>query len=265
MNQHHAFGRMATFFLAVVLVAGGCGSDPASPPTGLSQGEADDFAVSTMTSLQLIGGDLEAVLGGTPLAASAPARVRPARALFDTTYVWNGITWEASRTYYDAADQVLASYGPTAVRVHWTSRAYGTTEGQRDTSTIGRSGVLDVGGIHASQDTLKLNGTSRDSLFIKFRSLDNTRMRYFYWTSLLVIDNVPALKSSLQTGFRPLSGTVTLAISADRLRSYNLTDVEAHLDVVVVITFDGSQYADLVVNGRYRYRWNVDSSEVTRA
>jgi hypothetical protein len=136
--------------------------------------------------------------------------------------------------------------------------------GQRDTATVGRNAALDLRGIQAGQDTLRLDGTALDTLLNRFRSFDGTRTRYFYWTSGLTIANVRILKSTLQTGFLPVGGTVTLVVSADRLRSNNRTDVETHLNVTVVITFNGTQLVDLVVDGRYRYRWNVETDEVTR-
>jgi len=261
------FRRMAVLLAATSLVTSGCGNDsnPASPqPQVMSQESADDVVLQTTFTLQFVGGDLEPILESQPLAAESPSRVRPARALFDTTYAWNGLTYEATRTYYDALDMALPAYGPTAVRVHWTSRASGTVMGERDTATVGRNAALDLRGIQAGQDTLRLDGTAQDTLLSRFRSFDGTRTRYFYWTSGLTIANVRNLKSTLQTGFRPLSGTVTLVVSADRLRSNNRTDVETHLNVTVVITFNGSQQAEVVVDGRYRYLWDLDTQNVTR-
>jgi hypothetical protein len=188
----------------------------------------------------------------------------PARAAWDTTIVWNGLSYEASRIFYDALDNELPDYGPLAVRMRWTSRAYGAYQGPRDTATVGHDAVLDVRGIQVAQDTVRFDGVCRDTLLNTFRSLDGLRVRYFYWVSELTVDRVRILKSTLPGGY-PIDGTATYVVSADRLRSNNRSDVEVHFDAVVVVTFNGTNEPEIVVNGTYRYRWNLQTGQITRA
>ena len=259
--------RLVPILGTLWIVAAGCGKDAASPPApmSLSQGEADDLAVRAVISLQMIGGDLEPALGGQPISVVGEPRVRPARASFDTTYTYQGLTYEANRTCYDADELALPGYGPTAARIHWTSHAYGTTMSDRDTSDVSRTAVLDVRGINSGQDTLRFDGGNADTLLTRFRSFDMQSMRYYYWVSGLTMSDVRVLKSTLQAGFQPRSGTLTLVASVDRLRSYNRSDIASHVNVTIVVTFNGTSQADVEVDGRYRYHWDIDTGAVVRA
>lgn len=265
MDPYRAVRRVAPLMVVLAIVAIGCGSSSKStaPQTGLTQEGADDLALLASVSIDFIGGDLEGVVTTTPLGTAAVQG--PARTLADTTYVRGSITYEASRTYYDAGDNPLAQYGPTAVRVNWISRAYGTSMGDRDTTEVGHAANISVTGIEASDDTLRFNGVAYDTLLSRFRSLDNTRMRYFLWKCQTVLADVRFLKSTLQGGPYPISGSVTFFVSADRLRSFLRTDIETHFDSILLIIFDGTTVADLVVDGKYHYTWDIETGTITRA
>jgi hypothetical protein len=260
------FKACAPAFLILLPLMTGCGSRVTAPGGDLTAQTADDLAIQTATSLTVVGGDVQIALSATPQTSQAGARqARPARAAWDTTFSWNGITYEASRTYYDALDNAMPDYGPLAWWMRWTSRAYGTYEGPRDTAGVGHDALLDFHGIYIGQDTVRADGMCRDTLDNRFRSLDGLRVRYFYWVSSTTVEAVRILKSTLPAGGWPISGTVTYAVSADRLRSNSRTDVEAHLDATVVVTFNGTPEPEIVVNGTYRYRWNMQTGTVTRA
>jgi hypothetical protein len=258
--------------LILALSLHGCGSDSSTNPNNgsMNQSTADDFALQTVTSLSVVGADLQVAVGSTPSSAARSMRApgdlaRPSRALWDTSFVQAGVTFEASRTFYDASDNPLAGYGPTATWLRWTSRATGTYEGPRDTATVGHASNIDVHGIESGQDTLKFDGGCGDTLENRFRSYDNTRMSYFYWTSGTTIANVRFLKSLIQLGYpTPISGRVTILVSADRLRSNNRVDVEAHFDATIIVTFNGPGTAVINVNGSYYYYWNLATNQVTR-
>jgi hypothetical protein len=256
----------AAALLFLLPLVAGCSNKVVVPIGGVDQQAADEIALQAATSLTVVGGDVEFAVLTVPLAPQAGARqARPARALWDTTIVSGGITYEASRTFYDAAGGELAGYGPLATRMRWTSRAYGTYQGPRDTASVGHDALLDFTGIEVGQDTVRIDGICRDTLENRFRSLDGTRVRYFYWVSSTTVSAVDRLRSAGPVDGWPLSGTITYVVSADRLRSNNRADVEAHFDATVVVTFNGTSTPSIVVNGAWRYRWNMVTGAITRA
>lgn len=260
----------AAALLFLLALNPGCGKKVVVPIGGFDQQAADEIAIQAATSLTVVGGDVELAVTtaplAAPLAASSGARqARPASAQWDTTIVAGGITYEASRAFYDGAGGELPGYGPLAVRMRWTSRAYGTYQGPRDTASVGHDAQLDFTGIEVAQDTVTIDGVGRDTLENRFRSLDGLRVRYFYWVSSTTVGAVRQLKNPPSGGEWPLSGTVTYVVSADRLRSNSRADVEAHLDATVVVTFNGTSQPEILVNGAWRYRWNMVTGAITRA
>lgn len=254
---------LAASLLAIALVAGGCGksTSPTSPGGGLNQASADDIALQTQFALNQLSLDVEG--GISSIGATAPARLRPAplRALWDTTVTVGGLTIQVTRNFYDAQDQLLQGYGPDAVKLIWTSRIYGSIQTERDTATVGHSASVQFVGIQPADTAITINGAAFDTLLNVFRSYDGTRTRYFYWRSSLTADDVFRVKTSEW----PKSGTLTFVVKADRLRSNNRGDVEAHLNATVVITFNGTDHPDVVINGTWHYKWDMQNGTMVRA
>jgi len=248
---------------ALALVASGCGTTTPTSPN-LTHDSADDIAMQTATTLGIVNLDVLGGAGGAgALLVSRPGASRSA-AEWDTSFAVGGLSFEASRQFYNADGGLMPGYGPDAVRMVWTSRVYGTAELPRDTLTIGHSASTEFGGIQPLADTLRINGAALDTLMNRFRSYDGTRTRYFYWNSALDVADVLLLKSTLDASPWPLSGTMTLVVEADRLRSNDRADVEAHLSATVVVTFNGTSQPDIVVDGTWHYRWNMVTGAVTR-
>jgi hypothetical protein len=266
MNSRLRRSALLAMAVGAMVVASGCARTSSSTsPNGVSaQESADDFALQVATNLRSTGLEIGVA---TDVAVSLPctvARTSVSRAQFDTTFESNGITFEVTRTFFGPTGNELPQYGPTAVRMVWTSRAYGTLSSETDTATVGHSGSLDVRGIEAARDTLDFDGLALDTLVNHFQSLDGSRERFFHATSALIYANVAMLKNRAVNPW-PLSGTATYDLSADRLRSNNVTDVEAHLTAHVVVTFNGTDSPDVVVNGTYHYTINLLTGQVLRA
>jgi hypothetical protein len=254
---------LAASLLAIALAAGGCGKSTSStnPGGGLDQASADDIAMQTGFALNQLSMDVEggiASLGGT-----APARLRPAplHALWDTTVTIGGLTIEVTSNFYDVQDQVLPGYGPDAVKLLWTSRIYGSIQTERDTLTVGHSASVQFVGIQPADTAITIQGAAFDTLQNVFRSYDGTRTRYFYWRSSLT--GVDIIRG--KTHEWPWSGTLTFVVRADRLRSNNRGDVEAHLNATVVVTFNGTDHPDVVINGTWHYKWDMQNGTMVRA
>ena len=105
----------------MALAAAGCGNSGNSTSSAgaiAAQQNADDMAVQAVTGLAVVGGDVQNVFHDIAVEAPAgPARVAPARALWDTTVTAPGLTYQASAIFYDGSDQPLPGYGPQAVRL----------------------------------------------------------------------------------------------------------------------------------------------------
>lgn len=257
-----ARGRLALLAVAVALAAG-CSSDkgPTSPLNPAGQDAADDVALQAVASLELTATDINLSVATVPQGAT-----RPTRAQWDTTFTQGGLTFVATRNFFDSGDYLLPDYGPTAVKMTWTSHISGTVEFPRDTAIVEHRATIDVHGIQPAQDTLHFDGGVFDTLTNRFRSYDGTRTRYGHWASFFGIDDVRLLKSAIAAGLGfPIAGRATFTVSLDRLRSSDVADIESHVDATVVVTFNGTTLADVLVNGAYRYKWNLVNGQVTRA
>lgn len=259
-------------FLAALVVAaaviGGCSNNPTQPGGAVPQLTADDMAAQVGAGMATDNGGLLSTVwiagsGGSLLSPKGPALSGTAAA--ETTFTSGGITYTLTRTFYDDGDNVMASFDPLlTARVLATSRATGAILTPRFAASVGRAGVIDVRGVSTLQETLVVNAASYDTCQSSFTSLDGMRTRYFYLVAECALADVRWRKPPASAPW-PESGTATWTLHADRLRSNNRADVEAHLDVVVVVTFNGTQSADVDVAGSWRYRLDLKTGQVTRA
>jgi hypothetical protein len=266
MNRFKRAATLGVGLIVLGLVAG-CGNTAKSlaPGAPIDQATADDFAIQAVASLDVVGSDLDGAMGGSSAGPAMSPRMRLSRAAWDTTWTAsNGLTFTASATFFDADGNELPNWSPAATRLHRTSTASGTLSGERDTATVGHSAEFDVRGIESGQDTLRVDGACLDTLLNRFHSLDGLRTRYFLWKSTVRVDSVRALKSGAPAHDPPISGAITLIVSADRLRSNNRGDVEVHFEATVEVVF-GPNGAEVTVNSGYRFHWNPRTGAITRA
>jgi hypothetical protein len=256
MRHRSDRGLLAAALLALALFASGCGGSTSltGPVTSdLTQSEANDLALQTSFALDQIGLDVAGAGSSLFLGSALRQGITPLRAAWDTTIVFGGIHAEVSREFYDAQNDLLAGYGPTAVRMNWRSHIWGAIESPRDTATIQHHSDLDFTGIGWEDTALVINGTCADTLLNHFHSLDSLLTRHGYWRSTL---SAAAVALRKMDGM-PLSGTLTYVVQVDALRSGEQGDVEKHLSAIVVITFNGTQYPDVVVNGVHHFQWDM--------
>ncbi len=251
--------------LALALAAGGCGrgTSATAPTVPITQAQADDVALQTALNLDVIGGDVDGAVGVTGGGPAPFARVRPAAVQWDTSFTHDGLTVEASRTFYDGAGNPLPGFGPTAARMVWDARAFGTRVSSLDTCTVGHHGLLSVAGLLAAVDTLTIDGAWDDTLTNVFHAYDGSGMRYFHWLSSALAARIRVPKVSA-THF-PTSGTLTFTASADRLRSRDGGSVDAHWNVSIVVTFDGTAAADVWIDRLWHYRYDLTTGAILRA
>jgi hypothetical protein len=255
-----SFTRLALLAGAAALLAAGCGKGTSTTgPAPLTQDAADDAALQVAANLDVISGDVQ---GATNFAVAAPARMT-GDAPSDTSFTRGGITYQCARTFYDANNQVLPGWSPLAVRVVWTSRAFGTLMTERDTATVGHDASLDVRNIQVGKDTLNFGGFSDDTLDSRSRSFDGTTWRHLNTTSHATWTDIAQLKNRDVNPY-PLSGTMVWTIVVDRLRSGD-GGIESHFTATVVVVFNGTATPDVTVNGQWHYKLNLATGILVRA
>ncbi len=251
----------ALALLVLLPFVAGCGSssrNPLGPGTSdLTQSEANDIALQTAFVMDYVGFDVEAAGSSMSSSSRMPTladRLMPLGARWDTTVTVGGLTVAVSRRFYDAEGTELADFGPDVARMNWRSDIRGTVETPRDTATVAHHSNYDFTGLQEADSQAVVNGACADTLLNTFRSLDGEFARHAWWRSALTVANVGVRKSD----GHPVSGTLTLTVRVDVLNSSDQGDVAKRLVAVVVITFNGTSQPDVVVNGRYHYKWIMD-------
>ena len=262
--------RIAPFALASALAC--CGTSP----TGIggspaSQSNADDMAQQVGASMAQDNGGMVSTYGATQAPVgdvrAHPVRIaEPTSAASETTFSVGAITFTFTRIYLNQLHNAMPSFNPLLTwGIAETSRATGSITTAQYTASVGRAGTLDLWNISvAAPETLIANGTAADTAQSSFTSAFTGGQRYFYCVQSGVMSNVRTLKPVTSSSY-PLSGTMIWTLSADRLRSNSRVDVEAHFTGIVVVTFNGTRYPDLTVNGIYHYRFDLKTGAVQRA
>ena len=265
--KHVSVGRvMAVLLAAAALALGGCGKS--SNVTGLSPGQqtADDVAVQVGASASTDNGGLMTEVDGT--TASVPTSAQPATpyrvAATDTTFTRGPFTITLARTFYDASNTALPQWDPSAVRAVVNSWLRGTVTGLQYQATVGRTGTLNVNGLAAAVDTLVFDGTATDTTDAQYTSLDGARTVDVHVLATRVLAAVRLLKNRSANPW-PLSGTATWNLAVDKLAGGPQGTIQAHYNAVVVMTFNGTRYADVTVNGAYHYKLDLQTGAVVRA
>ena len=257
---------LAVWLAAIVIALGGCGKS--SDVTGVgaaAQQAADDIAVQIGASASADNGGMMTEIEGTRSAvpmALQPASIEGVTAA-DTTFARGPFTITLERIFFDIDDNALQPWDPSAVRAVIHSWLRGAVTGVRYQATAGRTGTLNVNGLAAAVDTLVFDGTATDTTDARYASLDGSRTADVHVLSTRVLAGVRALKNRGVNPW-PLGGTATWNLSVDKYANTPRGGLEAHVDAVVVVTFDGTPYADVTVNGRYRYRLNLQTGDVAR-
>jgi len=262
--------------LIAVLALAGCSSNdsPVSPNLVTTQTDADDVAFQAMIAFD----DVYAVVAGAGLnrAQAAPLAARSGRfasqsasggfaVLSDTTFQRGDVTFQLDRRFFSLThvEQVVPDLTTDSVVV--TSRAFGTdsTSSARYRVTVGHAGQLRAGGLIDARPVATLEGAWADTLDSRFTALQAAVTRTFYTRVLTVANGVTVQKSWVQ-GY-PSGGTIVWTIHAQRTRDGNRADVEKTLDAVVTLTFNGTRYPVVTVNGTWSYTLDLDTGLIARS
>lgn len=251
--------------LAAGLALAGCGKDSPTQPSATAQQDADDAAFMVGLSLaQDVAGD-PATQGAPGATSQPPLATRAQAATTDTTFTAGFVTWTLGRTFYNAAGTEQASYNPlTTTRMDVTARGTGHVATPSDTASFGSAAALTVRGLAAAQDTLVSDGARHDTLLTSFWAPVRQARVHTYVEGAEALANVRQLKPVDQNPW-PLSGTATWTLAVDRLATGDRGSVERHFASTVVVTFNGTRYVGVTVDGAFHYTLDLKTGQIVRA
>ena len=267
MSRMNIFRRLAELSSTAVLVAAlaGCGkSTTPVTPGNLTQTSANQIATQ-IGFLALLGGTTQvpgaSMMVTDGLGIAATARVRPASAQFDTTVTDSNFSWSMGVHWYDADGVEQGAYDSlTTTRVVVDAHAHGTATGEGHSMTIGSTSHLQLDGTATHQTQLTANATRADSISSSFTGPAGESS--FVMTCAGAIVNVVHIKPQSEHPW-PESGTATWNVHAHEVAHTPHGNAERSYMAEVAVTFNGTRYAALVVNGEYHYTLDLVTGEVT--
>lgn len=251
--------------LAGLLALSGCSDNPTSPESTLTQQDADLIAAQLATSLSSSdGGAMVEIDAARDRAVSPAAGGFPTTASAETTF-WSGdVNYTLTVTFYDAGGTELPGWDPTAVRMAVSARATGTFTSPQCTTSVAHSALHDVTGIEQTSDRLTFTGDAQDTLEADFTDLEPSSIETLDWRSATDWEDVVALKNTSANPY-PLSGRLVWTAVADALFQPRLgQQVLAHHEVTAWVTFNGTRYPEIVVDGTYHYRADLETGTAQR-
>jgi hypothetical protein len=260
-------GALLAFLLAAIAVVfEGCGKT--SDVTGVgaaAQQAADDIAVEVGAAASADGGGMMTEIEGARSALPLALEPAPIESLVaaDTAFARGPFTLSLEREFFDVDDNALQPWDPSAVRAVVHSWLRGAVTGMRYRATRGRTGTLAVRGLAPAVDTLVFEGSATDTTDARYTSLDGSRTTDVHVLATRTLAGVRALKAPGVSPW-PLGGTATWNLSVDKYANTPRGGIEAHIEAVAVAAFDGTPSVIATVNGRFRYRLNLQTGDVTR-
>ena len=272
MHRHFRPWIAFVFAAALSAAAAGCGDDSVTNPTGMSQTDADEIAQQLALQLAIDnGGEMNTLNGGTTLLGARNVRREPSdpgqpvAGQWDTSFTRGGISYALSYMFYDLAGNLQTRFDPlTTYRLEESVTAAGTLVLPAHTASFRHVSDLEATGLGAPWDTVTFSGTTQDTALTAFKALYTDRQRWFWMSSQGTLAGLKALKDTTVTKY-PVGGTLRWTVQAVRLRSNNRADVEAQLDATVVVTFNGTRFPDVLVNGQWRYVFDLRNGTMVRA
>jgi hypothetical protein len=150
-----------------------------------------------------------------------------------------------SATFFDADGMEQPAYDPlTTAEIHVEMEFEGERSRADWSATIERTRSMVISGLVGENTTRQLDGTGT-SVIARSRHLEDGTERTYDMTSEAVFQGVVVPVPGSESRW-PLEGTITRTIHVTIVNGPN-GDVER--DIVVVITFDGDNTANAVING----------------
>jgi hypothetical protein len=250
--------------LLVVVTAAGCGKSASTsrPDSGtdarVSQQTADDLA-----------GHFGASLAGLPLdraaGSSLTTTAQQGRSSLTARMVDEGeLSWSLAIKFFaaDGSEQMTYLHGTTA-SMTVDARVHGRLVTAEHQAQVGVHRWLDVQGLLPDVTTIEIDGAASDTAECAYASGDGSEERSYHLLSAGQLADVMKLKDESANPY-PLSGTARWDVAADAFTRDPDGTTEAHYQVTVVVTFNGTRQPTIQVDKRYSYRVDLVTGEVTR-
>ncbi|MFC1574512.1 hypothetical protein ACFL3Z_00340 [Gemmatimonadota bacterium] len=155
----------------------------------------------------------------------------------------DGFTFERTVTFYDADGNLMDAFDPSKTdKIHMVVDATGSRERASWSATMDRHREFTLEGLLGSLHTA--NGTRTEHVY-RSRDPQEGESRSFDMTGSSVITDVVHQVPRSENPY-PLSGTVTREVHVVVMEG---DEVLGERDLSAVITFDGTRYATMTVNG----------------
>lgn len=207
-----------------------CSDAGAGPDVGEARLNEDVAMIAASAAIE----DLEVMSSVFGTATAAPARA----SILD-------ITISRTVTFYDGDGAVQEGYDPlTTASINTTLTVEGEISGDGFEGSISRSRDMTVTGLEGEETERTWNGTGEEDRS-RARITDGGITRTYDMTGTLAVEDVVRGVPRAEHPY-PLSGTITRTVT---IEVTNGPRGDETITRVVVITFDGTRYPELTVNG----------------
>jgi len=223
--------------LTAALALTGC--DDATAPEELPAGFAQD--VATMVAEATVD-DIEAMrLAGIPLGVTGET----ASAAVGGLAPGDRLTREWSRSFFDASGAEMDAFDPLLTEsIVTVATVVGELSRPRWSASLDRERETRVSGLAGEESERVWNGTAHDRVE-RTRFTDERGDRSYSSTSQRTIENVVVGVPRSDVPW-PLSGTITHELT---ITIVNGPDGDVTRERTVVVTFDGTRFVTVTVNG----------------
>ncbi len=157
----------------------------------------------------------------------------------------NGLDVSRTVTFYDASGAEQAAYDSlTTASIRLQTSVSGTVARGPWSATVDRESDVTVSGLAGQETTATWNGTGTSTI-TRSRHTDGGAARTYDMTGSTTVADLVAPRPHT-SGAWPLSGTITHHVTVTQTEGPNAGTTR---EVDVVVTFDGTQYATVTVNG----------------
>ncbi len=256
-----------TTCLSLILAAtlAGCGGSSNTAPASISQQQASEVA-QQVAALLFLGPNPTSV----PSSFTSPAdradhtgmNMHRRGSLGPMAVrAESDLSWSFDVRWYDASGGEQFWYdSTTTARVVTDQTARGSYSGEGYTATMGHAGHVDLAGLLASQPQIIVSATRNDTLDAAYSGIQGEAQLSLKCSGAYA--QVSRLKP-LEENPHPSAGTASWSIVAHRAFQNGQGSHAQNFNTSVLVTFNGTRFVPLVVNGQWHYTLDLETGQVT--